>query len=56
MATHSSILAWRSQVGYSPQGRKEVDMTESTWHACTILLVAGGIFFLAWGHFVVCLL
>ena len=31
MATHSSILAWRiprrSLVGYSPQGRKESDMT-----------------------------
>ena len=33
MATHSSILAWRSHggrslVGYSPQGRKKLDMTE----------------------------
>ena len=33
MATHSSILAWRthgwkSLVGYSPQGRKESDTTE----------------------------
>ena len=33
MATHSSILAWRihgwrSLVGYSPRGRKELDMTE----------------------------
>ena len=34
MATHPSILAWRipwteeSLVGYSPRGRKEVDMTE----------------------------
>ena len=34
MATHPSILAWRipwteeSLVGYSPWGRKEVDMTE----------------------------
>ena len=33
MATHSSILAWkspgqRSLVGYSPQGHKELDMTE----------------------------
>ena len=37
-ATHSSILAWkfawteepgwRSLVGYSPQGHKELDMTE----------------------------
>ena len=32
MATHSSILAWRSQgqsclVGYGPQGHKELDMT-----------------------------
>ena len=34
MATHSSILAWRmaerSLTGYSPQGRKEKDMTEAT--------------------------
>ena len=34
MATHSSILAWeshgqRSLAGYSPQGHKESDMTES---------------------------
>ena len=34
MATHSSILAWRipldtgGLVGYSPWGRKELDMTE----------------------------
>ena len=33
MATHSSTLAWkipwtRSLVGYSPWGRKELDMTE----------------------------
>ena len=33
MATHSSILAWRihtqrSQVGYSPWGRKESDTAE----------------------------
>ena len=34
MATHSSVLAWRipmdrgALVGYSPQGRKELDMTE----------------------------
>ena len=33
MATHSSILTWRipwqrSLVGYSPWGRKELDMTE----------------------------
>ena len=37
MATHSSILAWRiswseETVGYSPCGRKELDMTE---HTCT---------------------
>ena len=36
MATHSSILAWRipwtegSLGGYSPWGRKELDMTEVT--------------------------
>ena len=33
MATHSSILAWnphghRGLAGYSPWGRKELDMTE----------------------------
>ena len=34
MATHSSILAWRipwtdrSLAGYSPQGHKELDITE----------------------------
>ena len=28
MATHSSILPWRSLVGYSPWGHKESDMTE----------------------------
>ena len=28
MATHSSTLAWRSMVGYSPRGRKELEMTE----------------------------
>ena len=32
MATHSSILAWRipwtEEPGYSPWGRKELDMTE----------------------------
>ena len=28
MAAHSSILAWRSLVGYSPQGCEESDMTE----------------------------
>ena len=29
MATHSSILAheWKSLVGYSPRGRKELDTT-----------------------------
>ena len=40
MATHSSILAWRipwteEPGGYSPQGRKEVDMTEVTEDALT---------------------
>ena len=38
MAIHSSILAWKipgqkSLVGYSPQGRKESDMTVVTQHA-----------------------
>ena len=33
-ATHSSILAWRwrSLAGYSPWGRKELDMTEGLTH------------------------
>ena len=35
MATHSSVLAWRthgqrSLAGYSPWGHKELDMTEVT--------------------------
>ena len=35
MATHSSILAWktheqRNLAGYSPWGHKELDMTEAT--------------------------
>ena len=39
MATHSSILAWRihgqrSLAGYSPRGRRELDMTEATKHTC----------------------
>ena len=25
----------RSMEGYSPQGHKELDTTEATWHACT---------------------
>ena len=38
MATHSSNLAWRihgqrSLEGYSPWGRKDLDMTEVTEHA-----------------------
>ena len=28
MTTHSSNLAWKSLVGYSPEGRKEWDTTE----------------------------
>ena len=40
MAAHSSIFAWKiswtgSLVGYSPRGRKELDMTE---HAHTKVL------------------
>ena len=40
MATHSSILAWRipwtqEPGGYSPRGRKELDMTGETKHTCT---------------------
>ena len=39
MTTHSSILAWRilwtEEPGvYRPQGCKEADTTEATWHAC----------------------
>ena len=30
MVTQCSILAWRSLVGYSPWGHKELDMTEAT--------------------------
>ena len=32
MATHSSILTWESHrlAGYSPQGRRESDMTKAT--------------------------
>ena len=38
MATHSSVLAWKSHVqrslaGYSPWGCKEMDMPEATEHA-----------------------
>ena len=38
ITTHSSTLAWiihgqRILVGYSPQGRKELDMTEAIWHS-----------------------
>ena len=40
MATHSSILTWRihgqrSLVGYSPQGCKELELSEATEHTCT---------------------
>ena len=43
MATHSVLLpgeshGTRSLVGYSPQGPKELDMTEVTYHACIIEL------------------
>ena len=42
MATHSSILpgeshGQKSLVGYSPWGLKELDITEATYHACTLL-------------------
>ena len=30
MTTHFSILAWRILVGYSPQGRKQLDTIEMT--------------------------
>ena len=39
MATHSNILPWRiplrTLVGYSPQGRKELNMIEAIKHTCT---------------------
>ena len=40
MATHSNILpgkfhGQRSLVGYSPQGRKELNMIEAIKHTCT---------------------
>ena len=42
MATHSSILAWRTPlhgqrrlVGYSPWGRKDLDATKATQHTHT---------------------
>ena len=44
MATHSRILACRiaqkerSLPGYSSQSRKELDMTEATWHVHSITM------------------
>ena len=32
MAAHSSILAWRSLVGYSPWGHEESDSNEQVTH------------------------
>ena len=53
MATHSSILAWRSPwterslAGYSPWGRKESDVTEHAMPGsrmiCGLLVMACGI-------------
>ena len=40
MATHSSILAWRipmDREAYSPSGCKELDMTETIYHAVSSL-------------------
>ena len=39
MATHSCILAWRipwteEPMGYSLHDHKELEATETTWHAC----------------------
>ena len=35
MATHSSVLPWRSLAGYSPWGRKEADTAEQlSTHTC----------------------
>jgi len=40
MVTHCSVLAWKIRwteelVGYSPQGHKESDTSEATWHTRT---------------------
>ena len=48
MATHSSILAWKSQgqrrlVGYSPWGAKELDTIEQLTKHFTLIL------YYAWG-------
>ena len=37
MVTHSSILAWRSLVGYRPQDHKESYVTEVTYHKNLVL-------------------
>ena len=45
MATHPRILLenfheQRSLASYGPQGRKESDRTEATWHACAHIYVS----------------
>ena len=55
MATHSNTLAWkilwwRSLVGYSPWGRKELDTTEQKNTQKTKLWCGGGVQF----HFFIC--
>ena len=50
MATHSGILAWkilgrRSQVGYSPWGRKELDTTERLHYSLLLLYLPSLILF-----------
>ena len=42
MATHSSILAWRSLVGCSPWGHKELTERLSTAHTASILQLQVG--------------
>ena len=42
-ATHSSMLAWRipwteEHGSYHPRGHSELNMTEATYHTCTILV------------------
>ena len=42
MATHSSVLAWkfygqRSQVGSSPRGRNELDVTDHSTTCCSVV-------------------
>ena len=49
MASHSSILAWQipwteEPAGYSPQGHRELDISEATYHARTCALLISSLF------------